>query len=276
MKNRILSYFTVVTVLLGAMFTSCENDDLDNPISKSNLEVNETESRQVSSAQAKIFASMMANKLFTTEDNGAQLKSATADVVRAIEGFEAIVSEETKDTVMFSVNFGDDKGFMIVSGDKGDNPIIALSDAGSFDTNNLTESAEAWLSEQKEYISHLMQEPLEEDHVVWIGVGSDSSEVDISFISELPELKACRPDQTPSGRSYVYPYTGYRLKWGQGLGYNVDARVRGALAGCPAVAVGMLCYDRRFPSDYYYSGMHYDLPLLTITAQTIFQECFAA
>ncbi len=260
MKNRILSYFIVVTVLLWGMFTSCEKDDLDNPTAKSNISADKTESRQVSSTQAKIFASMMANKLFTTEDNGAQLKSATADVVRTVESFEAIVSEETKDTVMFSVNFGDDKGFMIISGDKGDNPIIALSDAGSFDANRLPVSAEAWISEQKEYISHLMKEPLEDDNVVWIGIGSDSSEVNISFISELPKLKACRPDQIPSGRYTVSPYTGKVNEWGQGAGYNYDAKVKGALAGCPAVAIGQLCYDQRFPYDYYYSGMPNKLP----------------
>jgi hypothetical protein len=49
------------------------------------------------------------------------------------------------------------------------------------------------------------------------------------------------------------------LKWGQEEGYNYDAKINGALAGCPAVAVGMLCYDHWFPSNYYYLGMPYEL-----------------
>ncbi len=47
---------------------------------------------------------------------------------------------------------------------------------------------------------------------------------------------------------------------GQGTGYNFNAPIRGALAGCPAVAIGQLCFDQVFPNDYYYAGMPYELP----------------
>ena len=45
------------------------------------------------------------------------------------------------------------------------------------------------------------------------------------------------------------------LKWGQGTGYNADAPNPNYAAGCPAVAVGMLCYNYWYPNKYNYLGM---------------------
>ncbi len=214
MKKSIFDYLSIV-VFLGAVFltSSCERDvdyglePVTHPL----------QNRQVSSIQAKAFASMMANNLFSSEENGAQLKSATANVNRSIEGLSAIVAE-SKDTVLFSVNFSDNKGFMLISGDKGDAPIVALSDSGAFDINNLNPTIEIWLKQQKELISAQMKELLDEnedEHSLWYGIANDTSQVEIEFVGNLPGLKSCPTGEIPSGRTTVYPYTGMVNKWGR-------------------------------------------------------------
>ncbi len=260
-KLKVLNYFPIIAILLGVMFfTSCEQDEFNTSDFES-IKSSETKSRQVSSLQAKAFASMMANNLFSSEDNGAQLKSTTADANRTVEAIQAIVAE-SKDTVMFSVNFGGNKGFMLISGDKEDAPIVALSDVGSFDINNLNPTVTIWLEGQKENIAEQMKEPLvenDDDHSLWSGILSDSAQVEFEFVSDMPKLKGCPTGENPSGRSTVYPYLGVKNKWGQGLGYNCDAKVRRALAGCPSVAIGQLCREQKFPGNYNYSGMPHDL-----------------
>lgn len=261
MKKLFRNYFTIVALLGVVLFNSCQKEDFGTVTTEPILEENSI-NRQVSSTQAKAFASMMANNLFSSEENGAQLKSATANVNRSIEGLSAIVAED-KDTVLFSVNFSNNKGFMLISGDKGDAPIVALSDSGAFDINNLNPTIEIWLKQQKELISAQMKEPLnesEDEHSLWYGIANDTSQVEIEFVGNLPELKSCPTGEKPSGRTTVYPYTGMVNKWGQGTGYNFNAPIRGALAGCPAVAIGQLCFNQMFPNDYYYAGMPYELP----------------
>lgn len=260
MKRKSLKNLSLLA-LICAIFTifiisSCEKEQIDSHTSE--LIKEETTNRQVSSVQAKAFASMIANNIFSSEDNGAQLKSATADAVRTVEDVQAIVYKS--DTVMFSMNFGNNKGFILISGDKEDSPIVALSDLGAFDMNNLNPTITIWLESQKQFIAQQMKEPFQDDEDnLWNSMENDSSQIEYEFVGNLPELKSCPTGEEPSGRTTVYPSTGMSNKWGQGSGYNFDAKVSGALVGCPALSIGQLCRDQRFPDDYNYSGMPNEL-----------------
>ncbi len=261
MYNKLLKLALSTTLLVSILLiSSCNKDNQDTPpLQQQN---NNIANRQVSSEQAKKFANLIANNLFSAEENGAQLKSATAHDSRSISKIQAIVSE-TKDTVMFSVNFNNNKGFILISGDKGDSPIVALSDSGAFDTEQLNPTVAIWLEEQKSTIALQMSSPLlaqETNENMWDELNTDTTMIEFEFVSDIPNLKSCPKGEDPSGRTTVYPYTGTINKWGQGTGYNFNAPVRNALAGCPSVAIGQLCFDQKFPSNYNYSGMVNQLP----------------
>ena len=72
--------------ILVLLLASCQNED--KFVSSDNLPVKEPRkvmiNRQVSMEQAKAFANIMANNLFSTED-GPKVRSTTADEEREIE-----------------------------------------------------------------------------------------------------------------------------------------------------------------------------------------------
>ncbi|NLE04814.1 MAG: hypothetical protein GX638_08440 [Crenarchaeota archaeon] len=71
-------YRTAIAFSFMLFLFSCEKDNFDIKIdSKSN-------SRQVSSSQAKAFTNMLSNNFFTNEEGGAKLKSTKADENRNV------------------------------------------------------------------------------------------------------------------------------------------------------------------------------------------------
>lgn len=221
--------------------------------------------RQVSSLQAKSFANSISNKLFVYKD-GAGLKSATAGEERNISDLQAILSSD-KDTVMYSLNFGNNLGFMIIAADKGSFPLVAFVDSGSFcsDESLLNPTVAAWLEEKKTAIAQNMQTELDSssnNFKLWNSIADDSCDIELDLVSSIPEnqLKSTGTRRFSTNRSTIYPMIGANYSWGQGLGYNYNAKVKGALAGCPAVAIGFLCMHHWFPSNYGYMYMPKELP----------------
>lgn len=226
--------------------------------------------RQVSVEQAKAFAGMMANNLFSTTD-GPKVRSATADEVREIEAIYPIVTDE-QDTVMYAVNFGKDLGFMLLSGDKGTFPILAFNDSGNFSDENVkdNEALESWLEAKSELLRQRLQEPIDttdNNLQLWENlVVTDSGEISIELVEYINETEPqTRADRRRYSRNLpaVFPMTGAFVKWGQGEGYNADAPGKNFKVGCPAVAVGMLCFSNWYPGKYYYMGMPYELKNVT-------------
>lgn len=64
------------------------------------------------------------------------------------------------------------------------------------------------------------------------------------------KLKNAGTRRYSTNKATVYPFTGSQYKWGQGTGYNFNAPVSVALAGCPAVAVGLLCVHHWYPYQF--------------------------
>lgn len=221
--------------------------------------------RHVSSKQAKAFSQLMANSLFSSED-GPKLKSSTAKAYRNSEDINPIVFNG-KDTVMYSVNFGNELGFMIISADKQSFPIIAYVDSGAFDLNLLDKNSplKAWFEVKSEIIANNIYEDIDtadNGYQLWESLNNDSTEIEIEFAS-LPRLPSTvrGTREYSTGKPTIYPFTGQHYQWGQGAGYNFNAPLQGAPAGCPAVAVGQLFIHHWFPYQFGYMYMPNKLPL---------------
>ena len=253
-------YRTAIAFSFMLFLFSCEKDNFDIKIdSKSN-------SRQVSSSQAKAFTNMLSNNFFTNEEGGAKLKSTKADENRNVGNMQYIISD-LGDTLLYAINFGNDNGYMLLSGDKGSFPIIAFVDSGSVYLNSLDVNSPlaGWLNEKKEEIAKAIVEPIDtlnSNYQLWNGIGNDSCEVSIEFVKTIPQaqLKSAGTRKHSTNKATVYPFTGSHYKWGQGTGYNFNAPISGALAGCPSVAVGLLCFHHWYPNQFGYMYMPTSLP----------------
>lgn len=58
-----------------------------------------------------------------------------------------IISESGRAAALYVINFANEGGFILVSGKKTFNPVLAFSDKGHFDINNMPEPLSAWVDE---------------------------------------------------------------------------------------------------------------------------------
>lgn len=71
------------------------------------------------------------------------------------EGNVTTIYQENGVPAMYVVTYGEDGGFVIVSATKDTEPILAFSDSGSFNTDNIEDSpAGMWLDDAKHYVEH--------------------------------------------------------------------------------------------------------------------------
>lgn len=135
-----------------------------------------------------------------------------------------------EDTLFWITNYLDKKGYLILTTQKECFPIVAFSDTGSFNLNNLNETDQAWLNEQiwkAEYrktnlnneSSNIYAEfwkfffTTEEGEEISLEVVKDSTF--ISSTRGIPERK------NPLNRQSVFPLC-YPISWGTGFGYNYE------------------------------------------------------
>jgi len=253
--------YLVLGAVAGLLAFSCSKDDVLREVVPRQDQV----SRQVSSEEAREFAGFVANKLFS---NGGlpRLKSSAGEEQREVSDIAPIV-HNSRDTVMYAVNFGKGSGFAILSADKQDFPIVAYVDSGHFDLRALEEDSplRAWFQEKSAQILHDLRQPADtadQRYQLWAGMTDENTRIEIEFAA-LPERPATKGPGTrrhSTGKATVYPWTGTYYKWGQKTGYNYNAKYYNYPVGCPAVAVGQLCVHHWFPYKYGYMYMPGQLP----------------
>lgn len=121
-------------LLLAPIFLfACSNADLNEE--GANLTKNETPSRQsiqLSILQAKAYANLFSTGFIVNDTQGdnkqATRTMASSDAIKTIHDVNYIV--EDGDTLMYTVNYNDNKGFIILSGANNEFPIIAHSSIG--------------------------------------------------------------------------------------------------------------------------------------------------
>ena len=124
-------------------------------------------------------------------------------------------------------NFRDKGGFVIVSAEKNEHPILAYSDKGEFIRKNAPYGIVSWIETEKENIDYIRQgkfDTKKKAAAEWALIAKDFK---IARLQNEPEDPSCRD----YSESYVVgPFL--NTTWGQGCGYN-DL--------CPANTSGQRC-----------------------------------
>ena len=177
-------------------------------------------------------------------------RATAIDVPRKIHDVNYIV--ENGDTLMYAVNYDNDKGFVIISGANNNFPIIAHSSIGNINLNEISQDNP--LSLTIEVYKEMAKKSLSDTSAVhstyfddWKDLGKKGYEyeIELSDNEPAPEILMTRSSRrrSSSGKKAVYPYTGKMLNnWCQKGGYNFYATNKYPI-GCPAIAIGMLMYD---------------------------------
>lgn len=245
MKQKNLSRLVAlcgVSMTLLAGVISCKQE-APTPASKQEAPSKEAaKSVQLSEQQARMYATMFL-KHEDSISRPQNLRSIT--VPREISDVNYYV--EGRDTLLYAINYGNNGGFVILSGDNSSFPIIAHSDKGHLvlsevsSENPLHGALQGYIDKAKKHINDpsRVNSPYFEK---WKDLGKKDYEYEIVPENAEPVAGMRSTREYSSGKPAIYPYTGKDLNWSQAGNFNSAAK-DGGLIGCPAVAIGMLLYD---------------------------------
>lgn len=148
-KNLLLS------LLLSIVLLSCTTDEIFNSpaqvISNNDVYVTVIDTCTIVDAHKAEYVA----RLFQQKSH----LSRSRNMAKEIENISDIKDENGK-TLLFIVNYKNNQGFAIVSATQDYSPVLAYSDEGRFDLNEVNSSgASIWLSEQKKIISSINEMP---------------------------------------------------------------------------------------------------------------------
>lgn len=154
-------------------------------------------------------------------------------------------------------NFKEKGGFVIVSAEKNEHPILAYSEKGEFIRKNAPYGIVYWIETTKESIDQIRQgkfDTKKQTTAEWAQIGRDYK---IARLQNEPEDPACREYSTSDIHG---PFL--QTNWGQGCGYNdlVPANSSGLRCGhfptgCVATAMAQVMRFWSFPSGYTWASM---------------------
>lgn len=167
----------------------------------------------------------------------------------------------------------DDSFLSVVSADKREMPLLAFSDEGDLDVDdleNISPELIFWMAMMEEEINSIRDgEPLavidsKEAALVWndietVGEVLENSPNGRTNAGCPPEARCDDPGNTPPPPVTVGPLMS--TEWGQRCGYNNVCPVNSkgpcgrALTGCVAVAMAQVMRYHQHPSNYTWSGM---------------------
>jgi len=152
-----------------------------------------------------------ANTRFTSSSSTGTDKAATT--VRKIAK-EDIVSNATL-PYFYVFNFDNDGGFVIVSAEKNEHPVLAYSNKGKFNTKDAPYGIVSWVETTKENIDYIRQGRFNTKKQTAIEWGLLGQELGISQLKPPPPDPGC---QEYSNNTTVGPLL--TTEWGQGCSYN--------------------------------------------------------
>lgn len=239
---------SIILVLLTTLcMFSCSDNILDNDLNKNNSNQDlELPSSKLNVNQAEIYASMFSSYLDENDNPNAKTRS-TLDKEKVLDNIDYLI--ENEDTLLYSFNYKDNEGFIIIAGDNSSFPIIAHSKEGNFYFSSLDKDSPLNLfisyykNKVKKGISNI-EITDNEYYENWKYLGEEGYEYEIVPANDEPIFVESRGRrENSSGKTSIYPYTGKDLNyWCQEGGYNYYAN-SGTPIGCPAIAIGMLLYD---------------------------------
>ena len=229
MKKNIL-IFTLITLI----FSACNQ-----------LEMNET-FKLASNPADKFHVSLVSIKKFisiTTHN----------DSIVILDKIDPVIYNG--DTLLYIVNYKENKGWSIISGDKRTPAILASDETGSFDINKANQSVLIWLDETANRIYNLKKSGIADttktDYILWNNIEILTNEKPQKMVAPIAEqgyweLVSIYSQTLPSIQKGPFIQT----KWGQGddirlwntcVPYNKEYTKR-CLVGCSAVATGQMLY----------------------------------
>lgn len=238
-------FLFVATTLL---FCACSSDDMivtQNEKHASN-QLN-TKNVQLSVNQAKTYAKLFYKGFASSSEP----KSGTRSIPQ-IEPSVGSVSYliEGRDTLLYAINYANNKGYVLLSGVNNAFPILAHNDEGNLDFQHLSKESPLYAAIEK-YKQKAKSElakgtaAFNDYYNDWKDLGKEGYEYEVDLTNSTPQLEARTRSRRreSSGKETIYPHTGKALNtWKQEGGYNFYAEHKYPI-GCPAIAIGMLMYD---------------------------------
>ncbi len=235
----------LASALLAIAVSGCEEEAL---LATQGEEKPETGQTQATFGVTNDKACALAD-LFSTQRVQLPQESTNKSATASVDMTSVSYYVDNGDTLLFAFNYGDGAGYTIIGGSLGTFPIIAQSDAGSIDFDNLQEGDPFYfyIRSVAEQIKVSLTTPTDTAYAaLWADIDNDEYTYDIQLINS-PEIINNSVNKsrttTPSNKASIYPHTGMALKnWNQSGDYN-SAAPNEACIGCPAVAIGMLLFD---------------------------------
>ena len=243
-RNLIIAIFFLIT----CMFLSCKRD---NNIFVKN---DSTQSFAVNAFQVKVIAENFTAP--TCENNGLSLKGRYKSVsINKIKDIK-IVLTSAFDTALYIVNY-ENNGFVIISGDKRLQPVLAFSSANSFpsDFSKCPAACIEWMMKVKDVVEKVKKNDKKPDPVL------DATWQNMT----LQQTQPIDPPPPCTDESLIYGPL-ISTNWGQGAGFNDSLPAQynygcsgmpngKMLAGCTAVAMAQVMKYHNFPTTYAWSVM---------------------
>lgn len=232
--------------MLLSVFISCTENSLDENFSKTSRLKEVGTSSKLNVTQAIAYASIFSSNL----DEAEAVNGGTRSVPngkKELDHIDYFIEEE--DTLLYAFNYKNNSGFIIIAGDNSSFPIIAHSNEGNIDFDNIPKETPVYLlvTSYKNRIKEKIHNPESlqtEYYANRKDLGLEGYEYEIILTNGEPSDPVTRGRRKESSnKESIYPYTGKALDyWCQKGGYNYYAKNKAAI-GCPAIATGMLLYD---------------------------------
>lgn len=219
MKN----IFYIIIGIVLPLLSSCRDYDVNEDLScKSNMANVPTEG--ISKNSALEFVNQISSNLFQSSS-----KTRAVEENRTIKTVNPIV--EDSDTLLWIINYEDNKGYIVLSAKKQVFPILAFNNTGNFDCEDIHNND--WL---KGKINSLkMTVDAENEAMSYAGLWDDDSvlkdgetittEFEINTDSVINAVSRSIPErENPIGRQMIFPLC-YPVNWGTGFGYHYEMPV---------------------------------------------------
>lgn len=203
-------------------------------------------------SQAVAYAQLFQPALDKNDQNPSHNKSERIPPV--VHDVDVLV--ENGDTLLFAINYGDNEGYVLISGDNSMFPILGHSSEGAIHFCDMDKShpMNYFIQRNKDRVIESRKNgQINEYYENWKDLGNDEYEYTVEIQNSEPfDLSEGNKRRTESsGKASIYPYTGKELDaWCQVGGYNYNAKNR-ACVGCPALSIAMLMYDTSNRFDGY-------------------------
>lgn len=253
MREKLNLFFTFIILLVLASSCSKDSVETDEVTSSISSQNDYDVSEDLATTVAKKFSK---SQVFSLEasalDYKTYLKSSQSDSGKEIKSIVTFRDDNSK-PLIYVFQF-DSVGFVIVSGTKKEDPILAYSETGVFDYDSTSTENSAfkdWITIRKNRINELRNDTS-------ISISEDTEDL---WEASAP---ASDDEEIVSGGS-VAEQVGPLLSttWGQGCGYNAllddcpgyTTRCEKMPTGCDVVAMAQIMRYWECPSDYDWSLM---------------------